>query len=110
MLNNRLYNAYRGNVISFFLCKCFNNLRKDFSTADCHRSGTQETISEFPPADENAVARSQLSAGNSTDENANTTFSYPAGRNDIEICYLPERGPDHTGKQISKQTKLMNII
>jgi len=42
-------------------------MRKDLSTADGHRSGIQETISEFPPADENAVVRSQLSAGISTD-------------------------------------------
>jgi hypothetical protein len=73
---------HRGNVIRFSV-KSFNNLRKDLSTADGHRSGIQETISEFPPADENAVIRSQLSAGNSTDENVNTTFNYPAGRNDI---------------------------
>jgi len=97
-------------MLFVFSCKCFNNLRKDISTADGHRSGTQGTISEFPPADENAVARSQLSAGNSCDENARPTFNYPAGRNDIVICYLPERGPDQTGKQISKQTTLMNII
>jgi hypothetical protein len=63
-------------------------MRKDLSTADGHRSGIQETISEFPPADENAVVRSQLSAGISTDENANTTFNYPAGRNDIgDVTY-----------------------
>jgi hypothetical protein len=59
--------------------------------------------SEFPPADENAVARSQLSAGTSTDGNASTTYNDPAGRNDIEGCYLPVRGSDQTGKQISKQ-------
>jgi hypothetical protein len=62
-------------------------MRKDLSTAHCHRSGIQETISEFPPAHENAVAGSQLSAGTSTDENANTTFNCPAGRNDIKRCY-----------------------
>ena len=39
-----------------------------------------------------------------------TTLNYPAGRNDLERCYLPERGPDQTGKQISKQTKLRNIF
>jgi hypothetical protein len=72
-------------------------LRKDLNTADGHRSGIQETISEFPPAEENAIARSQLSAGISTDENDNTTFNYPAGRNDKERCYLPKRGPDQRG-------------
>jgi len=85
-------------------------MRKDLSTADGHRSGIQVTISEFPSADENTVARSQLSAGTSTNKNANNTFNYPAGRNDIERCYLPKRGPDQTGKQISKQTKLMETI
>ena len=84
-------------------------MRKDHSTADGHRSGIQETISEFPPADKNAAARSQLSADTSTDENANNKFHYLAGRNDIERCYLPKHGPDETGKQILNQTKLMNI-
>ena len=172
-------------------------MRKDLSTADCHTSGIQETISEFLAADENAVAKSQLSAGrvrlkpmahgdaregkwrgnwrmewvvsslhtnsehgvssittadahtsaansrlnwrphrfkwnrpfrrktksgfcecaitfqtqsNSTDENASTTFNYPASRNDLERYYWTERGPDQTGKQIAIQTKLINII
>ena len=50
-------------------------MRQHLSTADGLRSGIQDTISEFPPADENAVARSQLSAGPSTDGNANSTFN-----------------------------------
>ena len=60
-------------------------MRNDLSTADVHRSGIQETISVFPPADKNAVARSQLSAGTSTDKNAKNTFNYPVGRNGIEM-------------------------
>jgi hypothetical protein len=74
------YSMHTGKCNSFFSCKCFNNL----SSADGRRSAIQETISEFPRTDENAVARSQLSAGTCTDENANTRFNYPAGRNDIE--------------------------
>jgi hypothetical protein len=43
----------------------------DLSTANVGRSEIQETFYECSPADENAVPSSQLSAGTSTDENAN---------------------------------------
>jgi hypothetical protein len=57
MLNNMLCNVYKGNAVRFSV-QMFNNMRKDLSTAESHRSGIQETIFECPPVDKNTVASS----------------------------------------------------